>query len=67
MPSPKGIIVRLFAAVFLAAMPAFPIAANAEAAANKELVPNDTCLGCHDDKELTKDLPDGKNEVALRG
>ena len=60
MLTPKGFTIRLFAAFFLAAVSSFPIVAKAESQAGKELVPNDTCLGCHDDKDLTKDLPGGK-------
>lgn len=38
------------------------IAAETEAApiAKKSLIPNDKCLECHSDKDLTKDLPNGK-------
>ena len=30
-----------------------------------ETIPDETCLECHDDKELTKDMPDGQKKSLL--
>ncbi len=55
-----GAAIRLIPVFLLTVLSAVPIPANAESPADKNLIPNETCLGCHDDKDLTKDLPDGK-------
>ncbi|MCX6876508.1 MAG: cytochrome c3 family protein [Verrucomicrobia bacterium] len=59
---------RLLGILWLMAWPAAALAADAEVAvaakATKEIIPNDKCLECHSDQDLTKDLPDGK-QVSL--
>jgi cytochrome b subunit of formate dehydrogenase len=55
---------RWLAILGLLAWPAATFAASDEAAAPikpaAEAIPNDKCLECHSDKDLTKDLADGK-------
>ena len=57
MRVPLRITIRFIPVFFLLVWAAVPVMANAEPA--RELIANDTCLGCHEDKDLTKDLPDG--------
>ena len=61
MRTPIGIPTLLLLGIcWLLAGPAAVSGAGAEATAPKEAIPNDKCLECHSDKDLTKDLPDGK-------
>ena len=54
------VMLRLALFLFFAAWPGMAVAANVDAAAKKDLIPNEKCLECHSDKDLTKDLPGGK-------
>lgn len=56
-----GTTIRLARILFVVVLLTVPVAASAENAP-KELIANDTCLGCHEDKDLTKDLPGGKQK-----
>jgi cytochrome b subunit of formate dehydrogenase len=60
MRIPFGIVSPLLGVFWLLACPVAAVAAEPEATAKAELIPNDKCLECHGDKDLTKDLPDGK-------
>ena len=61
MRIPLSITSRLLGTLCLLAWPAAAVAAEtATATAKKDLIPNDKCLECHGDKDLTKELPDGK-------
>ena len=61
MRIPFSITNRLIGTLCLLAWSAAAHAADTAAAPNKkELIPNDKCLECHGEKDLTKDLPGGK-------
>ena len=55
-----GSTTRLIIVSLIMAWPARVIAAESASPAKQDLIPNDKCLECHSDKELTKDLADGK-------
>ena len=68
MKPPFAITLRLLGVLWTLTLPTSVFAAEGDPAPaakpGQEQIPNDKCLECHSDKDLTKDLPGGK-QVSL--